>query len=491
LSQYEVDLALAAISPTDDTPNMRRGGMLEDMYSLSPLQEGMLFHSLSAPGSDVYLRQMSFTICGNLNVWAFEHAWRQVVDRHTALRTSFFWEGIDRLLQVVHKSVALKFERLDWRGLGPSEQTVRIEEYCRAQRAEGFDLSRPPLMRIALVRTGEDSYQFVWSYHHLIMDAWSRATIYKEVIELYQAYDSDRELHLEPSRPYGDYITWLRKQDRSKAETFWKRILTGFNSPTRLGPSSNRGGKSDHEAGMAAEEVRIPATGASQLRAFSQQQGLTLNTLIQGAWALILSCYSGERDVAFGTVVSGRPAGMKCVESIVGAFINTLVMRVQVPAGARLAPWLKEIQLLQAEMSQYEFSRLVDLQRWSDLPNGSPLFESVLSFANHPVAASADSLGRSLEITGVRFGEDSHYPLGIEVAPGPELALRVIYDSRRFEAGFIREMLARMVALLQSFVSNPERRLGALMFFGDDEDARADENSESQDLLDIDAQFTF
>jgi hypothetical protein len=346
-------------------------------------------------------------------------------------------------------------------------------------------------MRLALIRTGEDSYQFVWSYHHLIMDAWSRARIYKEVIDLYQAYDGGRELYLEPSRPYGDYITWLRKQDRSKAETFWRRILTGFNSPTRLGPSSNRVGKSNHEAGMAAEEVRIPAIVTSQLRAFTQQQGLTLNTLVQGAWALILSYYSGERDVAFGTVVSGRPADMKCVESIVGAFINTLVMRVQITAGARLAPWLKEIQLLQAEMSQYEFSRLVDLQRWSDIPNGEPLFESVLSFANHPVAASTDSSGRSLEITGVRFGEDSHYPLGLEVAPGPELALRVIYDSRRFEAGFISATLARIVELLQSFVSDSQRRLHDLMFFSDDEEALSDESSASQELSDIDAQFTF
>ena len=293
-----------------------------------------------------------------------------------------------------------------------------------------------------------------------------------------------------PACPYGEYVAWLRAQDHSAAETFWRAMLQGFAAPTRIGRSQVETG-TEYENTMAAEEIRLPADLTSALRSFAQQQKLTLNTLVQGAWGLLLSGLSGEQDVAFGTVVSGRPAELKGVESMVGALINTIVTRVQVPLSANLLSWLQEIQLLQVEMSQYEFSRLVDVQRCSDVPRGEPLFESVLNFANHPLFNSSASSNTALEIADVRFSEDNPYPLVVHVSPGSELSLRVTYNSRRFDPELVADILARMQHLLQSFLENSERRLGDLMFLNQDLELLSDEISQTQDENDADAQFVF
>ena len=489
LNQNDIDVVIASLRHGEGS-KARDEENAEDMYSLSPLQEGMLFHSLTSPRSDAYFRQFSFAIKGTLNVEALERAWLQVISRHPALRTSFFWQGVRKPLQMVHKRVILNMEQRDWRDLTPSQQAGQLEDFSLAERERGFDLSKPPLMRLALIRMGDDSYRFVWSYHHLVMDAWSRASLYREVLSLYEATRQGLDSRLGPTHPYGEYIAWLRAQDRSKADIFWRKMLKGFTARTRIGGAATDDER-EYENKMAAEEIRLTATATSALRSFAQQQKLTLNTLVQGAWSLLLSCYSGQQDIAFGTVVSGRPAELKGVESIVGAFINTLVMRVQVPISARLLSWLKEIQLLQLEMSQYEFSQLVEAQRCSDVPRGTPLFDSVLNFANHPPFASTESPGSALEIADVRFSEDNPYPLVVQASPGPELSLRITYNGRRFDAQFIKGMLARMLQLLESFAENPERRLRDLMFFKDDIGVLSDESSDNQDANDVDAQFVF
>jgi hypothetical protein len=380
--------------------------------------------------------------------------------------------------------------RLDWQEMPRLELATRLDDFLFAERSRGFDLSRPPLMRVALIRTLRDSYRFVWTYHHLIMDAWSRASIYREVLSLYEAHRRGLEPGLSPACPYGEYVAWLRAQNHSAAETFWQALLEGFSAPTRIGRTRTETGN-EYENEMAAEEIRLPADLTSALRSFGQQQKLTLNTLVQGAWALLLSALSGEQDVAFGIVVSGRPAELKGVESIVGALINTIVTRVQVPLSADLLSWLQEIQRLQVETSQYEFSRLVDVQRCSDVPRGEPMFETVLNFANHPLFNSSASSDTALEIADVRFSEDNPYPLVVHVSPGSELSLRITYNSRRFDPELVAEILARTQHLLQSFLENPERRLGDLMFLNQEMDLLSDDGSQTQDANDSDAQFVF
>ncbi len=209
---------------------------IEDIYPLSPMQQGMLFHSLYEGHSGVYFEQTSWTLHGSLDRAAFSRAWQQVIDRHSALRTSFVWEELDEPVQVVHRQVVVPFTFEDWRGLNPEAQAARLEAFMAADRAQGFDLLAPPLMRLALLQVDDQTHHFIWSHHHLLLDGWSQPVLFGEVFALYEAALRGRTARLPMPRPYRDYIAWLQEQDRSAAEAHWRRTLAGFAAPTQLMP---------------------------------------------------------------------------------------------------------------------------------------------------------------------------------------------------------------------------------------------------------------
>lgn len=207
---------------------------VEDIYPLSPTQQGLLFHSLYAPEAGVYVQQLSCVFNGKLNVEVFIQCWERAVERHPLLRTSFAWERLEEPLQVVLREVALPSVRQDWRGLSEAQQRERLRDFLREDREQGFDVSGAPLMRVAFIRTGEDACRFVWTSHHLLLDGWSLFLLLEEVFVLYEARCRGEELRLLPVRAYRDYIAWLQQQDLAAAEAFWRRTLKGFDAPTQL-----------------------------------------------------------------------------------------------------------------------------------------------------------------------------------------------------------------------------------------------------------------
>jgi condensation domain-containing protein len=353
----------------------------EDLYPLSPIQEGVLFHSLYEPQSDVYFRQFSVTMYGALDVDAFMQAWQQVIKRHPILRTSFHWAELEKPLQAVHKHAELPVEQHDWRHIARTEQLEQLQAFLKSNQARGLDLSTPPLMRLAIIRLAEDEYQVVWTYHNLLLDGWSKSLVVQEVLAFYHAQCQAQSISLPRSRSYRDYIAWLRRQDLSNAETFWREMLAGFSAPTPL----LMGLKDVNPLGTTGyneQKLRLPANVTEELKTLARQHQLTLNTIAQGAWALVLSRYSGEDDIVFGITVSGRPADLAGVESMVGPFINTLPVRVNIDWDADLLPWLRDLQARQLEVRQYEFSPLAQVQGWSEVPRGKALFESIFVFEN-------------------------------------------------------------------------------------------------------------
>ena len=306
-------------------------GDIEDLYRLSPMQEGMLFHHLYSPQSDIYFRQQSYTFHGPLNVPAFTRAWERVIERHAVLRASFFWQDLDKPVQMVSRKVATPLEHQDWRGLSEAEQDERLKALLSAEHDRSFDITRAPLMRIVLVQVADEVSHFIWSYHHLLMDGWSKYHVLREVVALYDAFCEGRDLQLGRPRPYRDYISWLKQQDKSAAEAFWRDALKDFIVPTPIGGSAQGDGTPNAESEYAEREVWLTAEATAALKTLAKQHQFTLNTLMQGAWSLLLSRYSGEEDVLFGITVSGRPASLPGVESMVGLFINTLPLRVRVP----------------------------------------------------------------------------------------------------------------------------------------------------------------
>ncbi|MFP4099127.1 amino acid adenylation domain-containing protein [Coleofasciculus sp.] len=435
---------------------------VEDIYPLSPMQQGILFHTLYAPKSGMYCEQFHFTIHGNLNISAFKQAWQQLIERHQVLRTFFIWEEVKEPVQVVQKQTRLPWEQYDWRGLATVEKQKRLEDFLKEDREGDFKLSQAPLIRLALIQLAEDEYQFIWNRHHLLMDGWSTPLIFEELFAFYKAFSQGQTLHLERPRPYRDYVAWVQQQDLSQAEKFWRQRLKGFTTATSLRVDRKPSSSVSQGNNYDNQNIQLSTAVTAALRSFAQQQQLTLNTLMQGVWALLLSRYSGESDVVFGAVMSGRPPTLAGAKSMVGMFINTLPVRAYINSEKLLLPWLKQIQKQQIEARQYEYSPLIEVMRWSDIAPGLPLFESILNVQTYPSDFASQQLSGNLKISEIRTFGQTHYPLTVSVEVNSELSLEIFYDRDRFDSDTISRMLGHFQTLLEGIVANPEQRLADL-----------------------------
>ncbi len=443
---------------TAGLPNWRE---LEDMYPLSPTQQGMVFHSLYAPDSGVYVELFNCTLRGNLDVVAFEQAWQQVCDRHVTFRTAFHWQQ-EQPLQLVYRRTKPPLHLQDWCSHSEEAQHQQLEALLETEQKQGFDLAQAPLMRLHLIQINSETYQFVWSHHHLLLDGWSLPLVLKEVFDRYESLHVGETLSFEAIVSYREYIGWLRQQDMSKAQTYWQQKLKGFIAPTPLSVERSYSAslrdvanRQQHE-GYDTQQIQLSPETSTAMQSFVRQHQLTLNNLVQGAWSLLLAGYSGEPDVVFGAIVSGRPPTLVGVESMVGLFINTLPMRVQVAGDTELLPWLKALQAQQVETEQYGYTPLVEIQNWSDVTRGMPLFESIVVFENYPVDASLRERQGSIDVTNVRGIEQTNYPLTVIVVLGEQVSVNISYDQSRFDAASITRMLGHFQMLLEGMVSSPE-----------------------------------
>jgi amino acid adenylation domain-containing protein len=451
-----------------------------EAYPLSHLQQGMLFHSISAPASGIYIEQLTAELLGALEISVFQAAWEEMINQHAALRTAFAWRGLPEPLQVVLERVKLPLVILDWRDLPGELQQQRLSELRAAERLEGFDLSHAPLMRIKLIRMSDVLHQFVWTWHHVILDAWSVPMIVEGFFKAYDAHKEGRALNLEPGRPYKDFVAWQRSQDLSQAEVFWRQILDGFQEPTPFGVDGLRGISSAEKEsaarqsaangspGYGLEFLEVPPGEIDALRDAARRAKVTLNTFMQGAWALLLSRYSGREDVLFGTAVSGRPPELAGIESMVGLLINTLPVRVKTPPTKMLGQWLEELQKQQAETRRYEYTPLIQLQSWSCVPRGEQLFDSLLVFENFPLDIRRIR-SKELNIGQFNFVERANLPLTVMMAVREQSKIGADYDQSRFDAATIKRMLCHLRQLLADMTGDPERRLGDLDFLTDSE----------------------
>jgi amino acid adenylation domain-containing protein len=435
---------------------------IESIYPLSPMQQGMMFHTIYAPESGLYFEQLSCRFHGNFNISAFKQAWQQVVDRYSVLRTAFHWNKLEEPMQVVYKKVTLPWALLDWRGLSVVKQREQLDTFIKIDRASGFALAKAPLLRFTLIQLAEDIHQFIWSHHHLLIDGWSLSIVLKEVFACYKAQCQGVERPVEyPRRPYRDYIAWLQQQNMAQAEAFWRKKLKGFLAPTPLTIETSYLAKKPVQV-VAEQEIQLSNATTEALQILARQHKITLNTLVQGAWALLLNRYSGDHDVVFGATVSGRQIALAEVESMVGLFINTLPVRVRFSENMTLLPWLIQLQAEQIEREQYAYSPLVDIQGWSEVPRGTPLFESILVFENYPVDESLLAATSHLTLSQVESFEQSNYPLGLICAPGQQLSLKISYDVSRFEAATIARLLEHLQKLLAGIITHPEQRITEL-----------------------------
>ena len=355
----------------------------------------------------------------------------------------------------------------DWSGRSADAAERALTTLLAEDRAAGLDLAAAPLMRLALIRLSADRVRLVWTFHHILLDGWSAAQVFDEVCERYAALTGDRRPQVPSRPPFAGYLRWLAEQDTTQAEQHWRTALAGFTSPTEL-PRDRKPLEAHRASSSGSVRVTLDETDSARLREMAQQSGLTMNTVLQGAWGLLLSRYSNNDDVVFGTTVSGRPAALPGVESMVGLFINTLPTRVRVDGQRALLDWLRALQTAQSESRRFDFVSLTDLRAWSEVPHGTSLFDSIVVFENYPF--DSDALARhGLGIQQERDLEPTNYPLSVIVAPGERLTVALDYDPAAFDATTVERLGACLRVLLTEMAADPDRRLGDLPLLTEEE----------------------
>jgi amino acid adenylation domain-containing protein len=431
---------------------------VEDIYNLTPLQQGMLFHGLYAADSGVYWEQLAVTLGAGLDRAAFRLAWRDAIARHGALRTHFHWEELDEPLQVVRTDIEMPWREEDWRALAPAEFDIKFRALLEEDRRQGYDFAKPPLMRFYLIAGPADRFSFVWCHHHILLDGWSGAIVFRDVSTLYEAHRRGESVRLPRPRPFRDHVLWLLDQDDGAAKAFWRAYLRGISGPPL---ASVQMGKPRPIPQRFRQDVRsLPKDAAEHLRIFARRERLTLNVIVQGAWALLLSHYGGAFDVVFGTTVSGRPPDLGGAGDMVGLFINTVPVRVLLDPQMEVLAWLHGLQAAQTERSGFEHLSLAEIQACSGLAADLPLFDSILSVETFPVDALLGGGESSLRIDRVDAFEQTNYPLATVVSPADDaLSLKITADADRFDAANLARMLEHFAALLTSLADHPTARL--------------------------------
>uniref|UniRef100_UPI00068B255B non-ribosomal peptide synthetase n=1 Tax=Lysobacter antibioticus TaxID=84531 RepID=UPI00068B255B len=444
---------------------------LLDLLPLSPLQHGFLFHAVydqdagtpATAAADSYVVQMAFTLDGELDGAALRRAAQALLQRHPNLRAAFVHQDLAAPVQAIPRDAVLPWRSIALEG-NAEARSAALDALLHEDRAQGFDLARGPLLRFTLVREHERLHHLVLTNHHIVFDGWSLPILLEELFALYgNGGDIDA---LPRVAPYRDYLAWLSKRDRNAAQQAWRAYLDGVDEATRVA------GGAHAEAGTQVLARSLPEALSCQLSHQARRLGLTLNTLTQAVWALLLSRITGRDDVVFGTTVSGRPPDLAGVERMVGLFINTVPVRVRLQPQQSLESLLRSVQAEQSALLEHQHLSLPEVQR---LVGIGELFDTLTVFENYPIDETAfGDDGASVPGAGLRIGrhsqhggDASHYPLGLAVMPGEALRLSLSYRDDAFDAAQAAQLLGAYGRILEAIAQDPERSLGRVELLDD------------------------
>nr|UNQ78280.1 non-ribosomal peptide synthetase [Microbispora sp.] len=426
---------------------------VEDVLPLTPLQEGLLFHAVGASRSaDVYTVQLSVDIEGTVEPSRLRAAARTLLRRHANLRAAFRHEGVKRPVQVIVRDVEPALSEADLSALPAYEREAELERQAADERSRGFDLARPPLLRMLLIRLGDERHRLVVTNHHILLDGWSTGLLMAELFALYAEAGDDARLPR--AVPYRRHLEWLAGQDRDAAVAAWSRALAGLEEPTLMAPGTVLGG-----AGMPEQiRVELPEELTRSLRATAQRYGVTMNTLMQAGWGLLLSRILGRHDLVFGATVSGRSPEVPGAEGMIGLFINTLPVRLRLRPEESVATTLSRLQEEQIRLIPHQHLGLAEVQAAAGIRT---MFDTILVFENYPLDRSLPTASQAgLRVTGAAITDATHYPLALFVIPGQRLLLRLDYQPAIFDRDSVTLFAERLVQVLQAMTTDPDMPIG-------------------------------
>ncbi|WP_224999253.1 amino acid adenylation domain-containing protein, partial [Cesiribacter sp. SM1] len=440
------------------------GEQISALYGLSPLQEGLLFHGLYDKRSQAYVEQMSCRITG-LEVEPFRASWAYLVQKHSILRSSFHQElGVP--VQCVHNAVALPFEVMDYRHLSGEQQQTAVNVFKEADKREGFNFSKAPLLRLTLIRLTDDAWQMVWTHHHLLLDGWSMPILMQELLSTYDALTAGAEsltAGAEPLQPeedrYEDFIRYLQKKDPLEAELFWKEYLEGVEEPTLLPFVNSKQDRTKGGEEYRREKLVLEAELFAALQEYSQENRLTLNTLMQGVWAYLLSAYTGQQDPVYGVTVAGRPGELAGSETRVGLYINSLPLRTTINREGYVKDWLAKLQEGHTHGREHAHTQLSSMQHWLGIKGD--LFDTLLVFENYPVG-EVFSRNQGLQVDSLEMDEHTNYPLSVMIQTGKLLTVEFGYNASLLSKEVVLQIKSHFAWVLEQFVSKTDLKLDEL-----------------------------
>ncbi|MBG6090820.1 non-ribosomal peptide synthetase [Actinomadura viridis] len=442
---------------------MNRGD-LEDILPLSPLQQGFFFHALlDGDDSDVYTAQLVLDLDGPLDVPALRTAAATLLRRHANLRAAFWHEDLSRPVQVIPREVEPPWEEIDL--TGHPAGTAEADAVVARERARPFEMTAPPLLRFVLVRLAADRHRLVFTNHHILLDGWSTPILATELFTLYVQGGHDRGFPR--VTPYKNYLAWLARQDRDAAEDAWRRALSGVAEPSLVAPDAAGRPPTPPEAAVTELDERL----TKRLGRAARRHGVTLGTVLQGAWGLVLSRVLGTEDVVFGATVSGRPAELPGIEQMIGLFINTIPVRVRHRPGESLAALMERLQDEQTELLPHHHLGLTDIQRAAG--HRTALFDTMTVLENYPFdPSSMDGSLNGVRIAAADSHDATHFPLSLVAVPGSCLSLRLHHRPDVYGADVAEALLARVRCFLEAFAEDSGRLIGSVELSGEAERAR-------------------
>ena len=434
-------------------------------YPLTPTQQGMLFHHLSDPHSGVDIEQIVCSLEEALDVERLQQAWAQVLARHPALRTRFRWEDVEEPQQEVEPVVYLSLRTEDWRQRPAEAQAAALQALLDEERSRGFDLRQAPCLRVTAVRTGDAHWEVLWSFHHIICDGRSFPLVLGEVFSCYDALGRGEAFERETPPDVAAHARHVSGLPLVGAEPFWRERLAGFESPTAL-PAQPVAGK---PTGRGHAERALPEALTDQLRALASERGLSLNTILQGAWAVLLARWAGEQDVVFGATRAGRAGTVPGAEDMVGCLINTLPVRAKLDPTAKVGDWLKALRDSEREVRPHDQAPLMAVQGWSEIGAGQPLFESLIVYDHQVLDSQMRAQGEAFAERRFRLVERTNYALTLYAYGEPALLLKLAYDEPRFDAALAERLLDGLVHLLETIAADPEAPVSSLQLMSAEE----------------------
>ncbi len=437
-------------------------GEIENIYSLTPMQKGMWFHSALDRQTAAYFEQTRFTMRGALDVQLFERSWMELAKRHLVLRANFVNGPAGEPLQIIYRDKPVGFEYEELLHLQVHEKQAYLDEKAEEDKLRGFDMEHDALVRFTILRTEEQSYHVLWSFQHILMDGWCLAQLTQELFEIYSALTSGKQPAGGKGSDYGDYIEWLEKQDDQAASGYWTAFLAGYEGQTVLPgqkePAPSGRFTADHVTAELGKDL------SKRMDRVAKQHLVTVNTLLQAVWGVMLQKYNGTNDAVFGSVVAGRPAEIPGIESMIGLFINTVPVRVNSEVDTVFADLMAKLQERALDSGRYDYYPLYEIQARSVQKQN--LINHIIAFENYPVDEQMEQAGDQqhggLTIADVQMEEQTNYNFNVTVMPGTEIEIRFDFNAEVFDKDSIERLKGHLVHLLEQVTDNPEITVGEL-----------------------------